>query len=607
LPITIGSNIASLNVQRQLARSSEALSTVYERLSSGQRVNRASDDAAGLAISMNLKTSSRIVSQGIRNINDGLSASHIISGTLSSLSDITIRIQELAEQSANGTYTSKQREHIDLEAQQLRKEFNRIVEGVSFNGLDLLSAGREDILISAGGAGTTFALYVDAGATDVSKTNSGTFSTSSGSIAIGRLGVAVDINNDGHLDRIHRSNNISTDIFVSLGNGDGTFRAAISNTSGGNGTNITMVAGDFNGDGNLDIVNQNSASDIDIFMGNGDGTFRAAISSSIAGTFAITTAADFNGDGLDDIITGGRDVKLSNGDGTFRAVQSIANALTTYGESSAEDLNGDGIIDVVTRGSNAIFVAFGNGNGSFKAATSYSTGGAIFDLYDSVLLTDVNGDEILDIAALHTTGMTTFIGNSSGTFQTGVSTAVTGSIAISDLNSDGKVDIIDNSNGGGGIYWGNGDGTFRASGMTIGFNPIGGAISFGDFNRDGAIDVSGALNFALGNTNSSSKLQTFTLTTQVEARATLAIMQRGIEKLSLAQSKIGASQSRLATAAQVLQTQRENYLAANSRIVDVDVAIESASLARINISQKAATAVLAQANLSPQLALSLLN
>ena len=102
MPITIGSNIQSLGAQRQLAKASDAVTQSYERLSSGMRITKASDDAAGLAISMSLSTDSRIFTQSIRNVNDAISATSIASGATGELGNILIRIIELAEQSANG-------------------------------------------------------------------------------------------------------------------------------------------------------------------------------------------------------------------------------------------------------------------------------------------------------------------------------------------------------------------------------------------------------------------------------------------------------------------------------------------------------------------------
>jgi len=135
MSITLGSNIASLRGQRQLARTSSELATVFERLSSGQRINKASDDAAGLAIADALRADAKIFGVAVRNLNDGLSLLNVADAALESQSGILVRLKELAAQSANGVYTSKQREAVSGEYDSLVQEFGRIGETAEFNGL----------------------------------------------------------------------------------------------------------------------------------------------------------------------------------------------------------------------------------------------------------------------------------------------------------------------------------------------------------------------------------------------------------------------------------------------------------------------------------------
>ena len=103
MAITIGSNIASLQAQRRLSIASEALGKTFEKLSSGQRINRASDDAAGLAIADALRAQQRIATVAIRNANDGISTIGIADSALGQIGDVLSRLAELAEQSANGS------------------------------------------------------------------------------------------------------------------------------------------------------------------------------------------------------------------------------------------------------------------------------------------------------------------------------------------------------------------------------------------------------------------------------------------------------------------------------------------------------------------------
>ncbi len=150
MAVTVGSNIQALGVLRRLAQSSDGLSRTFERLASGRRINRASDDAASLAISDELNLRRRVFAQGLRNLNDGLSLLNIGDSALGQFTGILHRIKELSPQAANGIYGSKQRESLDSEAQALRREFNRILEASEFNGRRIFDTSHGDIRLQDG-------------------------------------------------------------------------------------------------------------------------------------------------------------------------------------------------------------------------------------------------------------------------------------------------------------------------------------------------------------------------------------------------------------------------------------------------------------------------
>ncbi len=129
----------SLRAQRQLSLSTDGLSKTYERLSSGLRIARASDDAAGLAIADSLRTDARIAGVAVRNANDGISALNIADGALNEISNVLQRMGEIAEQSANGTYRSAQRSPLQAEFLALASEIERIATVTNFNSIRLLS------------------------------------------------------------------------------------------------------------------------------------------------------------------------------------------------------------------------------------------------------------------------------------------------------------------------------------------------------------------------------------------------------------------------------------------------------------------------------------
>jgi flagellin len=194
--ITIGSNIAALTAQRRLADASDGLSRTFERLSSGQRINRASDDAAGLAIADSLRVDARLYGAAIRNVSDGISLVAIATGTLGQQNAMLERLLELAEQSANGTFSSAQRTTMQREYSALISEFGRLGDSARFNGLDLLLGGR-------GGRSALLALQAGIRGGSSSQINVITSDTGtlSGNINLDQLQTA-DFNRDGVINTI---------------------------------------------------------------------------------------------------------------------------------------------------------------------------------------------------------------------------------------------------------------------------------------------------------------------------------------------------------------------------------------------------------------------
>jgi len=146
MTITIAANVASLQAQRRLAQSTTGVSEAISRLSSGQRINTAADDAAGLAIADNLRANARVATVAVQNANYGVSAITVADSAFSAITDILIRMKELAEQSANGVYTSNQRSPLQSEFLALASEVERIANTTQFNQVGLLSSGNNLVL-----------------------------------------------------------------------------------------------------------------------------------------------------------------------------------------------------------------------------------------------------------------------------------------------------------------------------------------------------------------------------------------------------------------------------------------------------------------------------
>ncbi len=148
--LTINTNTASINAQRNLMQTQLRLNGNMGRLSSGNRINTAADDAAGLAISERFKSQIRSFAQAERNGNDGISLLQTAEGALNEMTGVLTRIRELSIQSANGTLGSTERVYVDNEAQSLIQELDRIANVTEFNGAKLLDGS-----LSSGAANAT--------------------------------------------------------------------------------------------------------------------------------------------------------------------------------------------------------------------------------------------------------------------------------------------------------------------------------------------------------------------------------------------------------------------------------------------------------------------
>jgi len=135
----INNNISALNTRNQLYVTNSAMSKSMEKLSSGKRINRAADDAAGLSISEKMRAQIRGLNQAVRNAQDGISFIQTAEGALDEVSNMLVRLKELAVQKANGTYNPEDKANLSLEMDQLGKEIKSIYENTKFNGMKVLS------------------------------------------------------------------------------------------------------------------------------------------------------------------------------------------------------------------------------------------------------------------------------------------------------------------------------------------------------------------------------------------------------------------------------------------------------------------------------------
>jgi flagellin len=191
--LRINTNVASLNAQRNLGKTRGELQKTLEQLSSGQRINRAGDDAAGLAISENLKAQIRGLGQAERNAQDGVSLVQIAEGGLSEVSNILIRLRELSVQAASDTIGQTERKFLNVEFEQLVSEVDRIANSTEFNRVPLLN-----------GTGAVFDIQI--GTRNDALSDRLTFDASSADVNVAALG----INLASVADKISAQNSLSS-------------------------------------------------------------------------------------------------------------------------------------------------------------------------------------------------------------------------------------------------------------------------------------------------------------------------------------------------------------------------------------------------------------
>jgi flagellin len=189
MPMTINTNVVSLNAQRNLNMSQSSLATSMQRLSSGLRINSARDDAAGLAIADRMNAQIRGINVAIRNANDGISLAQTAEGALATITDALQRMRELAVQAQNGSNGTSDRANLDTEYQQLSAEITRIAAQTKFNGTAIIGASAGAQVFQVGPNGGDTLTITTATVTTV---GGGLTTAALASTAVGAIDTALD-------------------------------------------------------------------------------------------------------------------------------------------------------------------------------------------------------------------------------------------------------------------------------------------------------------------------------------------------------------------------------------------------------------------------------
>ena len=578
----INTNLSAVAAQNSLRTSALSQTTAMERLSSGIRINSAKDDAAGLAVSTRMTANIRGLAAAIRNANDGISLTQTAEGSLSSISDNLQRIRELAVQSANTGNNDSDRAALNNEARQLISEIDRVANNSAFNGIKLLDGSFQNQSLQVGaGNDSNDRIAISIGSAKVSALGIGSNSSYSKTLTMGTsVPTTVLANGDLSINNTQIGASVSDGVSYQNANASALAKAAAINAASGlTGVTATVgqtivtasVAGGTAAIAAGDVFINGVAIDaIGTATGAVDrGTQTAAAINAKSSQTGVTATASTATGIVTLLAADGRNITVSStaAGGAGTGLNSTVTGTAPTGRDAASVLAGTLVINGVTIG--AVGTAAGaTAMGALMAAAinaSSASSGVVASAHaDTGVLT-------LDVRPGNTA---TGFGAAGGIDISGTAVANWGLTARNSVTTAG---IQLATQGKDGIVLGGTKGTTSTGQVGAGF-------SASVLSSTGGVDLS----------------------TAAGSQAALTVLDKAINTVTDSRASMGAYQNRLTASVANLETTSMNMQASRSRILDTDYAKETTNLARSQIIQQAATAMLAQANQSAQSVLALL-
>lgn len=600
MALTVNSNIASLNAQRNLGTSTSNLSTSLERLASGSKINSAKDDAAGLQISNRLTSQINGLNVAVKNANDGVSIAQTAEGAMQESTNIMQRMRDLALQSANGSNSDTERAALQQEFSALSGELTRIAETTAFGGKKLLdgSMGNTSFQIGSNANET-----VSFGLSNTSAAAlKGTFSSAT-TEGVAPAGLTASVTGK---------------VVEAAGAPTGTVTPAVPSTYTSNGVDFTGGV-DFSAGGDEVSFTLNGTSiTLDATYADADAV-AGAIQSQLDGAAPPNTEVAAT--------AVGGNIVLTNAAGSGVAITAGTNLASVFGATPtivpgnpeipagaatpAAPMTGTSVLGIsggITVNGEAVTITATDDVDTILASISTATGGAVTGEVEGgrITLKSVDGAtvELADVSAngglLGKLGMTAGSTNAKLTEDTSITLNGTEVKLAKGSDMESIVTAINTASTGVSASQTE-DGTLKLFSGEETFTVADGAKGTG-LNALGLTGSAGEHNGVVVE----SSISNLDITSAEGAQQAISVLDGAMQQIDSERAKLGAVQNRFESTISNLQNIAENASAARGRVMDTDYAAESANLAKNQIMQQAGTAMLAQANQLPQAVLSLL-